>query len=101
MTQARRSGVHHVARRALATMMLALAIVAVPVLAGAMQSAAGLNAVQPEGAQAARAWGLGQVLVWRTDVVLAVVVAMVEAILFAVPIAHVYRLSTRALCSTP
>ena len=34
-----------------------------------------------------------QLLVWRTDVVLTVVLAMVEATVLALPIAHVYRLS--------
>jgi hypothetical protein len=35
----------------------------------------------------------GDLLVWRTDVVLAAVVAMVGAHLLAVPIAHVYRMT--------
>ena len=93
MTRARSSRVHHAAWRALVTMMLGLAMFTVPMVAGAMQSPAVLNAEQRDGEQATRAWGLSQVLVWRNDVVLTVVMAMVSAIVLAIPIAHVYRLS--------
>jgi hypothetical protein len=83
-------------RRALVMTMatiLGLALLCTPELAGATPWQAGLKQAQREGADTARAWGLGEVLVWRTDVVLTAIVAMVGALVLAVPIAHVYTLT--------
>jgi hypothetical protein len=75
------------------TTILGLALLCTPEPAGATPWQAGLKGAQREAADTARAWGLGDVLAWRTDVVLTAVVAMVGALVLAVPIAHVYMLT--------
>jgi hypothetical protein len=81
---------------ALGRATLGLAMMCTPAVAGATPWQKGLGKMQREGAaaaQTARAWSLHEVLVWRTDVVLTAVVAMLGALALAVPIAYVYRLT--------
>ena len=55
----------------------------------------GLKGAARAAAQENHVWNVSHVLVWRNDVVITAVVAMVGALVLAMPIAHAYRLSKR------